>query len=38
MTASLPTLTVHFLLALSLGTAAFSWIADPKATGAGFMD
>ena len=37
MTAALPTLTVHFLLALSLGTAAFSWIADPKATGAGFM-
>lgn len=37
MTPALPTLAVHFLLALGLGTAAFTWIADPKATGAGFM-
>jgi hypothetical protein len=37
MTPLLPTLTVYFLLALSLGTAAFTWIAEPRATGAGFM-
>lgn len=37
MTSLLPTLTVYFLLALSLGTATFTWIADPRATGAGFM-
>lgn len=30
-------LITHFLLALALGTACFSWIADPKLTGAGFM-
>jgi len=30
-------LIYHFLLSLSLGTAAFSWIADPKLTGAGFI-
>jgi len=27
----------QFLLSLSLGTALFSWIADPKLTGAGFI-
>lgn len=26
-----------FLISLSLGTAAFTWIADPKLTGAGFI-
>lgn len=30
-------LVSHFLLSLSLGTATFSWIADPKLTGAGFI-
>lgn len=30
-------ISMHFLLALSLGTALFSWIADPKLTGAGFI-
>mgnify|MGYP003390258810 CR=1 FL=1 len=30
-------LIFHFLLSLSAATAAFSWIADPKLTGAGFI-
>ena len=33
----LPDILQHFLLCLSLGTALFAWIADPKLTGAGFM-
>ncbi len=32
-----PGLITHFLIALSLGTALFSWIASPKLTGAGFI-
>ena len=28
---------IHFLFSLSLGTALYSWIADPKLTGAGFI-
>ncbi len=30
-------LVQHFLLSLSLGTAMYTWIADPKLTGAGFI-
>ena len=37
MTPLYSSLIQHFLLALSLGTAAYSWIADPKLTGAGFI-
>lgn len=37
MTNLFPDLLTQFLLSLSLGTAAFSWIASPKLTGAGFM-
>ncbi len=33
----LPKILQHFLFSLSLGTAAFSFIASPKLTGAGFM-
>lgn len=33
----LPKVLQHFLFSLSLGTAAFSFIASPKLTGAGFM-
>lgn len=32
-----PGLITHFLVALSLGTALFSWVASPKLTGAGFI-
>ncbi len=37
MTPTLPSLAHFFLVSLSLGTAAFAWIADPKLTGAGFV-
>jgi hypothetical protein len=37
MTNLFPDLLNQFLLSLSLGTAAFSWIASPRLTGAGFM-
>ena len=37
MSVLLPKIILIFLLSLSLGTALFSWIADPKLTGAGFM-
>lgn len=37
MSQILSDISLHFLLSLSLGTALFSWIADPKLTGAGFI-
>lgn len=37
MSALLPDILNHFLFSLALGTALFSWITDPKLTGAGFM-
>jgi hypothetical protein len=37
MSILLPKIILIFMWSLSLGTALFSWIADPKLTGAGFM-